>query len=182
AHEAGAEWLDLIGVGRLGEQPPGALLFHHQGGPEAVGDRSSELGADGGVHHSCTGQRPVGPVERINMAKFRSLASRFSASFRRRELGQRIDEQIQFRLQMQTEENIRRGMDLPDAQAAARSKVGNITYVTEEVYRMNTLSFLEEIARNVRFSLRAFRRNPGFAAAAILTLAIGIGANTAVFS
>src|SRR5262249_23483871 len=46
----------------------------------------------------------------------------------------------------------------------------------------NTLSFLEEIARNVRFSLRALRRNPGFAAAAILTLAIGIGANTAVFS
>jgi hypothetical protein len=47
---------------------------------------------------------------------------------------------------------------------------------------MNTLSFLEEIARNVRFSLRALRRSPGFAAAAILTIAIGIGANTAVFS
>src|SRR5215468_8776624 len=116
------------------------------------------------------------------MAHFRSLVSRFSALFRRRELGQRIDEEIQFHLQMQTEENIRRGMDPPDAQAAARSKVGNITYVTEEVYRMNTLSFLEEIARNVRFSLRALRRNPGFAAAGILTLAIGIGANTAVFS
>ncbi|HKQ74022.1 MAG TPA: ABC transporter permease [Blastocatellia bacterium] len=116
------------------------------------------------------------------MAQFRSLVSRFSALFRRRELGQRIDEEIQFHLQMETEENIRRGMDLPDAQAAARSKVGNITYVTEEVYRMNTLSFLEEIARNVRFSLRTLRRSPGFAAAAILTLAIGIGANTAVFS
>jgi predicted permease len=116
------------------------------------------------------------------MAQFRSLASRFSALFRRRELGRRIDEEIQFHLQMQTEENIRRGMDLPDAQEAARSKVGNITYVTEEVYRMNTLSFLEEIVRNVRFSLRTLRRSPGFAAAAILTLAIGIGANTAVFS
>jgi len=116
------------------------------------------------------------------MAQFHSLVSRFSALFRRRKLGQRIDEEIQFHLQMQTEENIRRGMDLPDAQAAARSKVGNITYVTEEVYRMNTISFLEEIARNVRFSLRTLRRSPGFAAAAILTLAIGIGANTAVFS
>jgi len=73
-------------------------------------------------------------------------------------------------------------MDLPDAPAAARSKVGDITYVAEEVYRMNTLSLLEEIARNVRFSLRALRGSPGFAAAAILTLAIGIGANTAVFS
>src|SRR5262245_8171681 len=182
AHEAGAEWLDLVGVGRLGEQPPGALLFHHQAGPEAVGARSKKLGADGDVHRSCARQYPVGPVRRINMAQFRSLVSRFSALFRRRELGQRIDEEIQFHLQMEPEENIRRGMGPPDAQAAARSKVGNITYVTEEVYRMNTLSFLEEIARNVRFSLRALRRNPGFAAAAILTLAIGIGANTAVFS
>src|SRR5262249_4101742 len=140
------------------------------------------MGADGGVHHSCTRQYPVGPVRRINMAQFRSLASRFSALFRRRELGQRIDEEIQFHLQMQTEENIRRGMDLQDAQAAARCKVGNIPYVTEGVYSINTLLFLEEIARNVRFSLRALRRGPGFAAAAILTLAIGIGANIAVFS
>ena len=116
------------------------------------------------------------------MAQFRSLASRFSALFRRRELGRRIDEELQFHLQMQIEENIRRGMDPPDALAAARSKVGNITSVTEEVYRMNTLSFLEEIVRNIRFSLRTLRRNPGFTAAAILTLAIGIGANTAVFN
>jgi predicted permease len=116
------------------------------------------------------------------MAQFHSLASRLSALFRRRELGRRIDEEIQFHLQMQTEENIRRGMDPPEALAAARSQVGSITYATEEVYRMNTLSFLEEIVRNIRFSLRTLRRNPGFAAAAILTLAIGIGANTAVFS
>ncbi|HKX28967.1 MAG TPA: ABC transporter permease [Blastocatellia bacterium] len=116
------------------------------------------------------------------MVRFRFLASRFSALFRRRELGQRLDEEIQFHLQMQTEENLRRGMELPDAQAAARSKVGNITYVTEEVYRMSTLSFLEETMRNVRFSLRTLRRSPGFAVAAILTLAIGIGANIAVFS
>src|SRR5207245_7374978 len=136
----------------------GALLFHHQAGPEAVGARSKELGADGGVHRSCTWRRPVGPIERINMAQFHSLVSRFTALFRRRELGQRIDEEIQFHLQMQTEENIRRGMDLPDAQAAARSKVGNITYVTEEVYRMNTLSLLEEIARKVRFSMSKLRR------------------------
>ncbi len=55
------------------------------------------------------------------MAQFRSLASRFSALFRRRELGRRIDEELQFHLQIQTEENIQRGMDLPDAQAATRS-------------------------------------------------------------
>ena len=47
---------------------------------------------------------------------------------------------------------------------------------------MNTISFLEETARNIRFSTRALRKNPAFTAAAILTFAIGIGANTAVFS
>jgi len=50
------------------------------------------------------------------------------------------------------------------------------------VYRMNTISFFEETVRNVRFSLRTLRKSPAFAAAAILTLAIGTGANTAVFS
>jgi predicted permease len=54
--------------------------------------------------------------------------------------------------------------------------------VSEEVYRRNRIAFLAEIARNIRFSLRMLRRTPAFAAAAILTLAIGIGANTAVFT
>ncbi|MEI9814440.1 MAG: ABC transporter permease [Acidobacteriota bacterium] len=116
------------------------------------------------------------------MATFRSLASRFSALLRRRELDRRVDEELQFHLRMQMEENIRRGVRPSDAVAAARSRLGNRTQVTEEVYRMNTNSFLEEIARNIRLSLRSLRKNPGFASAAILTLAIGIGANTAVFS
>ena len=112
------------------------------------------------------------------MAPIRSLASKFAALFRRRELVQRVDEELQFHLRMQVEEDARRGFDPRDA----RRKLGNLTHVSEEVYRMNTIAFLEETARNVRFSMRILRKNPGFAAAAIITLAIGIGANTAVFS
>jgi len=114
--------------------------------------------------------------------QFRSLVSRvatkFAALFRRRAINQRVDEELQFHLHMQVKENIGRGIDPQDA----RRKLGNLTQVSEEVYGMNTISFLEETLRNVRFSLRTVRKNPGFAAAAILTLAIGIGANTAVFS
>jgi putative ABC transport system permease protein len=70
------------------------------------------------------------------MATFRSLASRLSALLRRRELDDRVDEELRFHLRMQTEENIRRGMDPPRARAAARRKLGNTTQVCEEVYRI----------------------------------------------
>ena len=117
-----------------------------------------------------------------HMPTFRSLVSRLSALFRRRELGDRVDEELQFHIRMQTEENIRRGMDPPHARAAALRKLGNTTQVCEEVHRMNTIEFLEETARNVRLSLRTLRRNPGFALTAVLVLALGLGAATAMFS
>ena len=69
-----------------------------------------------------------------------------------------------------TEENIRRGLAPPDARAAARRKVGNTTQVAEEVHRMNTISFVEEIGSNVHFALRTMRRNPGFAFSAAIRL------------
>jgi len=91
------------------------------------------------------------------MMTFRSLASRFSALFRRRQLDERVDEELRFHIGMETEENIRRGMAPSDARAAAHRKVGNRTQVCEEVHRMNTISFLDETARNISVSLRTLR-------------------------
>jgi putative ABC transport system permease protein len=116
------------------------------------------------------------------MATFRSVVSRFSALFRRRELDDRVGEELEFHIGMEIEENLRRGMAPSDARAAAHRKLGNRTQVREEVHRMNTIAFLEETARNVRISLRSFRRNPGFALSAVLVLALGLGASTAMFS
>lgn len=116
------------------------------------------------------------------MPTFRSLVSRLSALLRRREWDDRLDEELEFHIRMETEENIRRGMDRPHARTAARRKLGNTTQVCEEVHRMNTILFLEETARNVRLSLRTLRRNPGFALTAVLVLALGLGASTAMFS
>src|SRR5262245_62495306 len=109
------------------------------------------------------------------MAAFRSLASKLSALFRRRTWDERVDEELEFHIGMETEENIRRGMAPLDARAAAHRKLGNTTQVCEEVHRMNTISFLDESARNVRVSLRTFRRNPGFAVTAVLVMALGLG-------
>jgi predicted permease len=102
--------------------------------------------------------------------------------FHRNDADAQLRSELDSYLEHATEEFIARGLDPRAARTAAHRKLGNTTQVCEEVYRMNTISFLEETARNIRFSVRALRKSPAFAAAAILTMAIGIGANTAVFS
>ena len=82
---------------------------------------------------------------------------------------------------METDENIARGMAPDHARAAALRKLGNQTLVREDIYQMNTVGFLDSAWRDLTFGARLLRRNPGFAAVAILSLALGIGANTAIF-
>ncbi|MBV8832200.1 MAG: ABC transporter permease, partial [Acidobacteriaceae bacterium] len=72
-------------------------------------------------------------------------------------------------------------MPYNDALAAAQHKLGNRTRIREEIYDMNTVVFLETMARDARYGLRRLQQNPMFTAIALLTLVIGIGANTAVF-
>lgn len=102
--------------------------------------------------------------------------------FHRNDADSDLRDELESYLEHAAEELIGRGMKPEAARAAARRKLGSTARVREEVYRMNSISLLEETARNIRFAFRGLRKNPAFAAAAILTIAIGIGANTAVFS
>jgi predicted permease len=111
---------------------------------------------------------------RVALARLRGFLAR-----RKGEL--RIQEEIESHLAMLASEFQRRGLSPREARLAARREFGGAAQIREEWRRVRGLPWIETLARDVAYALRQLRRNPAFAAAAILTLALGIGANTAIY-
>jgi macrolide transport system ATP-binding/permease protein len=115
------------------------------------------------------------------MSALADLWRRLRSLVYRRELEERLDDEIRFHVEQQTGKNLRAGMTPNEARRQALIRFGGVEHVREQTRDEFRAAPLEHLARDVRYGLRSLRRHPAFTAMAVLSLAIGIGANAAIF-